>query len=651
MQISQYRIDPDPSFEISFLDTQLAQQFKNFITQEMKGVSWSDTGTKTVKDKSVHTFSASGMNAPKFFRQFINDRLEEKQINSQQAEAFKLSLDLAETEFRTHARERKLNENEMIEQLKQCLDTAIPVVTPGSLRLRDLQDEETPGFVHVVFNRCPKGIKEIKLMAAGPYFSDQRLPDDYLYSFMRVESNEGNIGYFRIKDEKQLNLLRNLGAEHAIATELYPVANLYKAEDWKRAGIEGIYFEDIHQDYKVLHQKFVQEVDTFLRMHPEIKKVRIIELGCGHGKALFEVAARAGKIVGADNVICLGGDYSDVNIKKAYALWKEKKESKEDKAPFPYRFVILDSTSKECEDLLTKKEEGFTDLVICSGHLTRCVLDNVFQVQKVFNILHRANCPYVFSSGEREELYTRDTLEQMGFNGLIESTSSASFQAINLLERPTVYPPIEKFMESKDQRYLNLSMCPDPIQIVEQFKNNSALKNVECLDLSYCELSRYDIATLSEFFNQFENLKKIIFVSPDIRELTYINKNKDALIPHHMQELDVTQIHTLHVKDERLATLSYDFYSMIDKDWLLRTLQQEDPTITEVPEFYLRQDYFPPSIFGANLKGGLEEIASHQDREAKYPKRKDEHKKHLLFTPVHPSEHPLAEAPKPKKGK
>lgn len=100
----------------------------------------------------------------------------------------------------------------------------------------------------------------------------------------------------------------------------------------------------------------------------------------------------------------------------------------------------MDSTSRECEDLLKKKVAGFEDLVICSGHITRIVLNNVFEAQKVLNNIHRANVKYILSSGLREELYTKAMLEQMGFTGVINRRRN--LEGINLIEPAAIYPSL-----------------------------------------------------------------------------------------------------------------------------------------------------------------------------------------------------------------
>lgn len=529
-----------------------------------------------------------------FCEKLTKELLNSDIISKEQAAAF--AFDLESAIAITAVQSAKVQEQADLKVVHEII-SALPLVdVPGSIPLRlkisilDPEHDEhlTPGTLITNFDLLPKGYKEITLIDSGSWFPEERQPDDYKYSFIRTVDDNDQVSYHQFSSRQQLNaLLSIIDRSPELATIEAATANLDVAYDWS-SGLDPIYLipgRGVTSFYNSEQKLLINEVETFARINPDISKIRVIELGCGQALALRGSGDAIAKVRGIENVICLGGDYCKINVSEAKRLWPEEKES------VKHDIVLLDSTSRECEDLLKKKVEGFEDLVICSGHITRIVLNNVFEAQKALNNIHRANVKYILSSGLREELYTKAMLEQMGFTGVINRRRN--LEGINLIERAAIYPPLQKFIDASefhDVKYLNMSMCPDPIKAVSDLKDTAQLSKVEYLNLSHCDLTRYRPDELRKFFAEFSNLKEVIYIASSQEEIDFINSIRDRfpdIFPN---------VNPLLCKEERLAVLPFDMFHMLDRKWMLDTIQKDNPTIRSIPDFLCRSDFF-------NLKG------------------------------------------------
>lgn len=678
-----------PIVEIEILDEKLSDVINN--------LRFNDFNVKTfdIEMPEKTKLIIRGEDAVKACNELATKLIEMKELNQESATQFINNLlDTVVSTKIANLRQGAIAENKLLNDLQAIISELKPVTTPNSLSLRMLpKDEEYgAGFALSTFHRCPPNIKDIVLISAQQF--DEYNDDDHQYSYLRITDDKDNITYFKIENENQLGKLRDLAS--LLGTREDPVAEIGPSENWKKAGIKGVYGGDTHALYARLHKKIAREIDTYLRMHmkDEIEnhlrlnrqegtaqnpteyrgveggvedkkgqemvgestklstsdadrfahviqnpKVRIVELGCGHAKALYQAVLATEALLGKGNVDYLGGDYSDVNIEAAKKYWAEHRG----KGFFPEKIKVMNSVSPECEQELKKRPEGCIDLVICSGHITRIVLNTVHEGLKVLHNLHRSGVSCIFASGCREALYSKNILAKAGFQSVINFTPIQ--EEVDLIEVAPVYPPAQKFLDDYNNglnpKYLDLSMCPDPVKVLTELKDSPALALVECLDLSYCELSKCDMKVLSELLKNFTNLKELIFVSPYLDEVTFMNQHKNDLISPTFRETAGIQINTLLNKDERLAVLPYDMYQMLNQKQLLKILKEGNPELKEVPAFYLRKDYFKPSIPLVAEQTDVEEKKKTQQGTSDFLSKTDLAKLRM-FQHVDSSSHPLS---------
>lgn len=682
MRATRYEVLPwtesneynSPIVEFEITDEALFKFFEQFDLSQLKEKQFS------LEKPQPNKYRLTGGDALHACNALATKFIEMKQLDQERGTQF--INNLQELAITSTIRQPGVIEKRLLADLQGLLSQLKPLTTPNSLIFRIDPDynEYKSGFALSTYHRCPPNIKSMTLISAQ-HFGDYA-DDDYEYSYLRVTDDKDNITYLKIDNKEQLTKLRDIA--ELMATTEEPVIEIGPSENWRRIGIRGVYTRDTHALYANVHKNIVREINTYIRMKlqanepqkpeeyrgieegMEAKKgeemvgegtklstldserfpiirnpqVRIVELGCGHAKALYQAFIAAENLLGEGNVDYLGGDYSDHNIEAARKFWKEK---------LGHDFIsdkikIMNSLSKECLEELKKRPEGCKDLVICSGHITRLVLNTVFEAMKVMHNLYQANVSCVFASGCRESLYSKNMLEKLGFQGVINYTGEDEVDLIEIAPRYLAAQTLlDNYNNGLETKYLDLSMCPDPIKVLTELKDSPALNSVECLDLSYCELSRCDPKILSELLKNFTNLKEIIFVSHDIKEVTFVNQHKNDLVPEILREIANIQINTLLNTDEKLAVLPYDIFQMMNQTQLLNILKKDNPELQKVPEFFLRKDYFKPSVPLMAERAEVEfEEKKNEKNVASDFLTKTELTKLRLFQQVDSTSHPLS---------
>lgn len=246
-------------------------------------------------------------------------------------------MDLERAIAITTIQSAKIKEQADLKAVHEIISTLPLVDVPGSIPLRlkisilNKEGDEYlyPGTLITNFDLLPKGYKEITLIDSGSWFIEEREPDDYKYSFIRTVDDNDQVSYHQFSSPQQLDTLRNIiDRSPELATIEAATANLDVAYDWS-SGLDPLYLVEKHNVTSFYSQEqklLMNEAETFARINPDISKIRVIELGCGQALALRGSGDAIAKVRGIENVICLGGDYCEVNVSEAKRLWPEEKE-------------------------------------------------------------------------------------------------------------------------------------------------------------------------------------------------------------------------------------------------------------------------------------------------------------------------------------
>lgn len=321
----------------------------------------------------------------------------------------------------------------------------------------------------------------------------------------------GQTQAYRFKDMEHLFSIEAMLDDYRFKTT---VAKVHEApEEWKKRGITGVYDEGVHEFYNKMHKRMKGRFREW-KSEEKVSDVVVVELGCGHGKALQSFLEVGAESFGKDHVHGYGFDYAPPNIKEATEEYsKELKErSEKNQTPLPpCEFKILDVTKEECETELKKIREKHPNaklFVICSGLLTSVVLKNATECLTALQRMRRSNPDCIFATGLKESFYDRDMLQRVGFTDA-QTSVDERFYCLDEIQPSAKHRGLQN---ANDSKLLDLSMCYDPVQVI-MTANPKELKNIACLDLSYTDLSHYSKEELENAFKRIPELKTVLFIS------------------------------------------------------------------------------------------------------------------------------------------
>lgn len=293
------------------------------------------------------------------------------------------------------------------------------------------------------------------------------------------------------------------------------------------------------KDYQIIHQrildKLTKQITQLLQTDTELASINLLDAGCGQTPGfLIKAYDITKKIVEASQrdvkVNASGFDFEDKNIEMCNAtIHSEVKFEQGDLNDIEEIIKHRQSSPNSC------------NVVLSSGTITRCVLNNSFEAVNVLQHAWRGPAHQLILGGERELLFVRRMLNKIGYDIDTHQTfpplyqrsfgARSAFSPLVSIVRITEDQMTENFINRLEGKptILNLSLNPFPekllTNIVDQATN--LVSKVEKIDLSFSLIT--DHMQLINVLNKFPALKEVTLTHFDPKLISEFTKHSHAL--------------------------------------------------------------------------------------------------------------------------
>lgn len=288
-------------------------------------------------------------------------------------------------------------------------------------------------------------------------------------------------------------------------------------------------------DYKKIHQNIENEVVTlitkFLNERRDTHPIRLnlIDGGCGKSGLLKKLRETiAIKFPGKIELRDFGFDPVRENI--------EYMNSQDSGG----HYVVGDLTASNSmvstaqqknwlfknENETKESDKPVRTLMITSGVLTRLVLDMPNATRSLQSMCH-SDIDAVISSGLNEATFSSNTTKRIGMKMTVLQSNERPVYLLEPLSLEVMCAnKIAAFEKSKTST-LDLSLCSDPLYVLEHFKQEDKSK-VTILDLSFCRPEDMDRDRLVNLLKAYPNLHAVVSYQSNEKDCNVIK----FIVPH-----------------------------------------------------------------------------------------------------------------------
>lgn len=283
---------------------------------------------------------------------------------------------------------------------------------------------------------------------------------------------------------------------------------------WSIQSMREVYDENKDSDpdktYRELHQKIGEGVAKVIR---QFGHCELIDVGTGDGKL-----PAALKALFANKILCVGVDINKKNIEHCRQEYKQ------------CRFLVGNSLNLDeiIKDL--KHENMLSDsgplVLTASGSLTRVVLNDGFEAARVLQKANLSQVQYIIGGGHTPPLFNEFIAKQIGYEKKEMPDYPADGkqrQFFYFYEKMPMEIIIEKKLNKMAKRnFLDLSLCPNPVDILNALMEKKAINENLTIDISFCQLTDELLDQLQAITQKIPGIKLVYWYADEDRIKTSV---------------------------------------------------------------------------------------------------------------------------------
>lgn len=273
--------------------------------------------------------------------------------------------------------------------------------------------------------------------------------------------------------------------------------------EWEHKTVSDLYEYSKHltptENYEIIHGEII--IGIYRIYHKKnLALLNIIDGGCGNGKFLKYYEQR--NVV--DNVKLLGFDFNSKNIEEC------KNEYKGDCHFREGNLLELQKIIREGKEAKSLHREAPTILIL-SGTLTRLVLKNAFEAVQILQQAMNEKIDYIIGGGQTTPLINPFIAKRVGLKPYMVGSSfgARNFFFYQRMSQTEILQ--NKINKIKKRNMLDLSLAPNPAQLIKTLDNTHYIRDGLTIDLSFCALTRELIESLNEISKKYVNIKLIFW--------------------------------------------------------------------------------------------------------------------------------------------
>jgi len=276
--------------------------------------------------------------------------------------------------------------------------------------------------------------------------------------------------------------------------------------DWKYSTVATLYKDSAHltptENYEIIHAQMIIGIYHLILYHLKYpKKLNFIDGGGGNGKFLKRLEHSLSMV---EQPKLLGFDFNADNIKEC------KQEYKGDCHFEVGNLLNIQQIIQQSRESQILHPEAPTILIL-SGSLTRLVLNNAFEALQILQQAMNSHVDYIIGGGQTTLLINPFIAKRVGLKPvpIQNSFEARNFFFYQKMSQTEILQ--NKINKIKKRNLLDLSLSPNPTQLIKTFDNTHYLRNGLVIDLSFCTLTPELINTLDEVSKKYHGIKLIFW--------------------------------------------------------------------------------------------------------------------------------------------
>lgn len=349
-------------------------------------------------------------------------------------------------------------------------------------------------------------------------------------SCLYITFADGNKVIIGINPGKEEGLREAFANADGVVQQISFIRMDQKAIPWEKTSVKEAY--DPRQNpaeemYGIIHELLMQSLLKIIS-DQQLKKVNIVDGGCGNGKLLKATEASVATTFNKDSVTVaaryFGFDFNSKNVADC-------------KLNYQGACVFVQGNLLKIDELLKAAAQQKNldpkspTVIMLSGSLTRLVLNNMFEAVQVLQRCALYNADYLLISGLTEPLLNDFIAKRIGYkripmaseDDVLKTPDQIGLEAQSYAFRQMTRDEIlqNKIKKIKKHNFLDLSFSVNPQVLLQDLEKH--LNDKMVIDLSYCDLTAELISSLSAALKKNPGIR-LIYWHWDIAAIERFNK-------------------------------------------------------------------------------------------------------------------------------